>query len=1245
MDLPRRKCNCSGTCGPQNDGLSRRDFIELIGAGTAGALLANPALGATFELPPDQWEQWKRDLFAPAQPRVYRSDTHTDARMHLGGIGTGNFEIGADGQLTTWQLFNTLRDGHVPLHFAIKAGDTTKLLQTKGGPDWPRVKQIEMSGEYPIARLRFADPDLPVQLELEAFSPFAPLDTRLSSVPLAAFVFRLTNRTPQSQKVSLGAFLQNPVGYDARGNNDWTSNRHPDFGGNVNEPLQEGQAHGLLCRAQPGGEPTLDKPVTIYTTNNLRGLTAPPPDRPGNLKVEITDRLPAPAKLGDPATTIIWLEEAPADLSETFLRAARDAVQAGATLVFSGRAMPLLRAYAAASGGEPLAQAGANPRPDILFEDFERGYENWKVEGDAFGKEPAHGTLPNQQRVSGFAGKGLVNTYLNGDDTTGKLTSKPFTIERHFIRFLVGGGHYPNTQIRLIVGGKAVRAMSGKDNERLEPATWDVREFEGQTARLEIVDQQQGGWGHINVDQIAFSDQSGNRAVMELLEGLLPIRFRGVRELPAEPGQAARVDFEGMALPGDTMLATAANGVKLYTRRPGGQVVLAAGQILDPAQAEHTNARQTAYAILCKLVGAKYERSPGQHAKAPGFGTLALAALAGERTVLEAFPDWKQAWQQFAAEGRFTGFEQAKSSPPTAAGRTVNGAVATTLLLPPNATTEVPFLLGWHYPNKYNAGGAWMGCHYATQWTDARAVLKEAAAQFEPWRARTERFRKTFYDSTLPYWLLDCVTANAAISRHIGVVFRIANGDAYGWEGSNGCCQPTCTHVWGYEQTLARLFPDLERDMRRIDFKHQQREDGGVNNRTDVPSPPRPTGEQPFADGHASCILKAYREALNSPDESLFNEYWPHIKRAVDYLISRDAKAHGGQPAGYLEDDQWNTYDEALHGVTTFISGYYLAALRAGEEWARRMGDTAAAGRFHGVFEKGQQKLIELCWNGEYFHQHLPGYEKRPGEVGPGSMADQLIGQWWAHQLGLGYILPQDKVVSALRSIFKYNFKSDLTGWKHIPRAFAGAKDKGLIICTWPKGGRPPHVMLYSDEVWTGIEYQVAAHMIYEGLIEEGLAIVKAARDRYDGIPRAPIQRNPWNEIECGGHYARAMSSWSLLPALSGFEYDGPRQALRFAPRHTPDNFKCFFVGPEGWGVLTQKLEGGRQQAEVALVEGSLKVAEVALAPRLDVKATQVTVAGKPVPANSRPAAPHRVVSLAAPLTIQAGETLVVSLS
>jgi hypothetical protein len=306
------------------------------------------------------------------------------------------------------------------------------------------------------------------------------------------------------------------------------------------------------------------------------------------------------------------------------------------------------------------------------------------------------------------------------------------------------------------------------------------------------------------------------------------------------------------------------------------------------------------------------------------------------------------------------------------------------------------------------------------------------------------------------------------------------------------------------------------------------------------------------------------------------------------------------------------------------------------------VGDRAAAERFRGVFEKGRKKLVELCWNGEYFQQQLSDYMKRQGEVGTGCMADQLLGQWWAHQLGLGYILPKEMVVSALRAIFKYNWKSDLTGWQHAPRAFAGAKEKGLIVCTWPKGGRPGQVMLYSDEVWTGMEYQVAGHLIYEGLVEEGFAIVKGARDRYDGIPRAPIERNPWNELECGGHYARAMSSWSLLLALSGWEYDGPRQALRLTPRHTPEHFKGFFTGPEGWGSLRQTREGQAQRNELSVREGRLAVAEIALSVTGTPKRVKVECGGKTVPNTFKPEAGRVVVSLKRPVVIEAGQTLVV---
>jgi uncharacterized protein (DUF608 family) len=899
-----RECNCSGRCCGNSNEINRREFFSTVSTAAAAASLLGGTAWANWlqkAMPPEELDRWMKSLREPAAPRVYKSGVHADARMHLGGIGTGNIEIGCDGQLTNWQLFNTLRDGQVPFAFVIKDGETARLLQTAGGPDWPRVERIEMTGEYPIAELKYFDKALKVDVQLTAFTPFAPLDAEFSSMPLAVFIFRLHNPTDQPRKVSLAALMQNPVGYDADG--EIKGNEHPKFGGNINQSMSAGLAAGLWMYAQPD-------------------------------KAKTTD----------------------------------------------------------------------------------------------------------------------------GNDPT----------------------------------------------------------------------------------------------------------------------------------------------------------------------------------------------------KAPGFGSLALAAVAESVTLLPTFEDWNDAWKKFQA-GELLPFDKAKTTEPTPQGRTINGAVAATVEVPANGNIEVPFILTWHYPNKYSPDEAkknfgiekqWIGCHYAEQCPDANAVITKAADNLSELRRRTELFRKTFYQSTLPYWMLDCITSQAATIRHVGVVFRIANGEVYGWEGSNGCCQPTCTHVWGYEQSLARLFPELAKIMARINFKNQQNPDGGINTRTAVPAQPQPTGQFPFVDGQAGCILRAYREAMNHPDDSFLKEYWPLVRKAVDYLVNRDAA--GNEPDGVLEDDQWNTYDQDLHGATTFISGYYLAALRAGEEWARRMGDAETADQWHALFLKGQENLVKRCFNGEYFQQDLPDYENRGrkiwgetevGEVGPGCMADQLIGQWWAHQLGLGYILPKDKVQSALKAIFKYNWVPDLTGFKHAPRAFAGDKDKGLLIVTWPKGGRPKTVMLYSDEVWTGIEYQVAAHMIYEGMIDEGLAIVRGARDRYDGVPRPPIGRNPWNEIECGGHYARAMSSWSLLLAASGYEYDGPAKRLRFTPRMTPENFQSFFCGPEGWGSLRQTRQGATQRNEIRVAEGVMKVAQLRLCPPEGVMQVALTLDGKPLSATLKLDGSEATVSLSE-ATINAGETL-----
>ncbi|MFF7262013.1 GH32 C-terminal domain-containing protein [Streptomyces sp. NPDC008159] len=156
---------------------------------------------------------------------------------------------------------------------------------------------------------------------------------------------------------------------------------------------------------------------------------------------------------------------------------------------------------------------GRHPHlPGKVLADFDGGtYGDWTATGDAFGPAPATGTLPGQQQVSGFQGGGLVNTFLNGDAGTGTLTSPEFTLDKRYVNFLIGGGNHPvgsaaPTALELLVDGQVVRSATGKDAEALEAASWDVRDLAGKKARIRVVDDNTGGWGHINVDQITLSD-------------------------------------------------------------------------------------------------------------------------------------------------------------------------------------------------------------------------------------------------------------------------------------------------------------------------------------------------------------------------------------------------------------------------------------------------------------------------------------------------------------------------------------------------------------------------------------------------------------------------------------------------------------------------------------------------------------------------------------------------------------------
>jgi hypothetical protein len=322
-----------------------------------------------------------------------------------------------------------------------------------------------------------------------------------------------------------------------------------------------------------------------------------------------------------------------------------------------------------------------------------------------------------------------------------------------------------------------------------------------------------------------------------------------------------------------------------------------------------------------------------------------------------------------------------------------------------------------------------------------------------------------------------------------------------------------------------------------------------------------------------------------SKDEAYLRRNWQSIKKVLLFLISKDFKQNG-----LIGDNNHCTYDRELMGINTMTGSCYLAALRAAEIMAQKVGDKDFALRCRELFESGSAHSVHLMWDGEYFYQRLLP-EDYPSNIhraqyGRGCLSDQLLGQSLAHQVGLGYLYPKKNVDSALRSIFRYNWFPKLAAYydqNKRGRNFAEPNEAGLVIVTWPKGKKVQGKFI--NEVWSGIEYQVASHMLYEGLIPEGLAILRGIHERYDGL-----RHNPWNEPEAGEHYARALASWGCLISVSGFTYDGPAGVLGFAPRMQADNFKAFFTASEGWGSLLQQRSSKIQTNSVMVKWGEINL-------------------------------------------------------
>jgi len=480
---------------------------------------------------------------------------------------------------------------------------------------------------------------------------------------------------------------------------------------------------------------------------------------------------------------------------------------------------------------------------------------------------------------------------------------------------------------------------------------------------------------------------------------------------------------------------------------------------------------------------------------------------------------------------------------------------------------------------------------YSGKYGDVKEVARYWLDNYTSLKEKTALFTDALYSSDLPPEVLEAVSANLSILKS-PTVLRQKDGKLWAWEGchdQSGCCNGSCTHVWNYAQAIPHLFPDLERSLRETEFLVDQNPEGHQNFRANLPI--RATGHNWYAaaDGQLGGIMKVFREWQISGDKEWLTKIWPAVKKSMDYCIAHWDPRH----TGTIEEPHHNTYDIEFWGPEALCTGFYLGALTAAVRLSEEMSEDPAL--YNELLEKGKRQMETALFNGEYFIQQTrweglnapspvelgknsigTSYSPEALEIlktegpkyqyGNGCLSDGVLGFWMARVCGLGNILDDSKVQSHLLAVHKYNLKSDLSDHVNPQRAgYAYGKEGGLILCSWPKGGQPTLPFVYSNEVWTGIEYQVASHLMLTGHVQEGLGIVKACRKRYDGRIR-----NPFDEYECGHWYARAMSSYGLIQGLTGLQYDAVTGTL-FIDSKIGIDFKCFIATETGFGMAGLK--------------------------------------------------------------------------
>jgi non-lysosomal glucosylceramidase len=566
--------------------------------------------------------------------------------------------------------------------------------------------------------------------------------------------------------------------------------------------------------------------------------------------------------------------------------------------------------------------------------------------------------------------------------------------------------------------------------------------------------------------------------------------------------------------------------------------------------------------------------APGLSADAEAAGEVTMAVLTPPGAAVSTRTGWDDRrwgnpildfWDDLTEDGRL----EDRSS---AADRPV-ASLALEVQVPAGRSIDVTFLLTWSFPNRRawrseEYGGINIGEYsddvvgnaYSVAYPDSWQTAQQVAARLPELERATVATVAAVAEADAPVELVEAALFNLSTLRS-PTVFPTADGEYYGWEGvgdREGSCYGTCTHVWGYEFATSLLFAPIARSFRRTQYARSTDDRGLMSFRAGLPADTHARSwGLAAADGQMACLVHLYLDWRLSGDEGLLRELWPAARRSLEFCW-----IPGGWDAdqdGVMEGVQHNTMDVEYYGPNPQMGSWYLAALQAGAEMAAGLGEDDFAARCRRLVDSGAGWLDEHLFNGSYYrHEVRPvldpadiadGLRHRSMgavsttdpdlQLADGCLVDQLVGEYAASVAGLRPLLDPAHVESALLAVHSRNFRSDFTHHFNHMRSFVLGDEAAVLMCTYDEGRRPERPFPYFSEVMTGFEYTAATGLLQVGRTQEGLEIIRAIRDRYDGA-----RRNPFDEAECGHHYARAMASWSAFAHWNGIDYDGRSQTM-----------------------------------------------------------------------------------------------------